>query len=808
VEAPEAGTLSGPRWPSWAWPVLAAVASLLAIPGVFTLSRVFFVRDLTTTFLPHHLWFHDSLLAGNAPIWNPLPGFGCSTVGDANFQTLFPLTLPLRLLPPTLGFNWIVALPFPLAALGMYWLLRTRVTAMAACLGAITVAASGAFLSTANTPNLAWSAALIPWVLLATNRLAARPSPSSVALLAATFALMFLAGEPVTFAATAVLALGYATLSGAAGGAGWRAVRTAGLATLAALACGVLLSAVQLLPLLDLHSRSIRASGSLIDMWSLHPARLVELVAPWFFGKWVGTPDQITRWLLAVNDGREPLLLSLYCGVFALLLAALGIASRRLHRGAVFWCAVLIGGLVAALGTHTPVHSAAQRALPILANLRFPSKNFVFVALAVGALAAFGFDELARGAVPRRKRMAPLLLAGACCAVAATGVVLAFALPESGLALCERLAHAAAIPDPASAARSFLARAGSGSVRLLVLSPVVGATFLLAARPVPNARFARGALFVLLAGDLIVTNASINPTIEAEAIAPFEWVAATAAHPHDRVYVARDFGPGLAKLDDAVPSPAFSMDDSPTVQQAIFDTAVCDYWTCPGVRTTLARDLTGLRPREYLALLQAFSESARDARYRFLSWSGTRYYLTSAPPPLPSTALTRLPKLGTTALYESAPAGARVAVLTNAVVEPDADAQIARLFDPAFDPARTVVIDREPATASGRRGDPARAAVSISNESNSTIVVHAGAAEDSYLLLLDAYDPGWTVKVDGEPATLLRADGVFRAVRIPPGQHEIRFSYLPRALVLGGAMSLLTGIVLLSIAFVPRFHKR
>ena len=61
-----------------------------------------------------------------------------------------------------------------------------------------------------NTPNLSWSVALMPWVLLATDRVEARPSAPRVAALAVVFALQALCGEPVTWASTGILAVAYA----------------------------------------------------------------------------------------------------------------------------------------------------------------------------------------------------------------------------------------------------------------------------------------------------------------------------------------------------------------------------------------------------------------------------------------------------------------------------------------------------------------------------------------------------------------------------------------------------------------------
>jgi len=64
------------------------------------------------------------------------------------------------------------------------------------------------------------------------------------------------------------------------------------------------------------------------------------------------------------------------------------------------------------------------------------------------------------------------------------------------------------------------------------------------------------------------------------------------------------------------------------------------------------------------------------------------------------------------------------------------------------------------------------------------------------------------VSVDGTPAPLLRADGLFRAVRLAPGQHEVRFAYRPRALFLGMAVTGVTGLaLLLSLCGAPLLSR-
>ena len=186
------------------WPLLAIAAATIPVAGVFTLTRIFFVRDLTLAFRSRFLFLRHSVEAGTWPLWDPYPGNGQSAVNDALYQLFHLPSLVIRLaLPEILAFNLWVALPIPLAAYGAYLFLRRQVSPAAAAFGAVAFAASGPIVSTTNFPNMSWSVAAMPWVLWATDRLARSRSLRNVAILALTVAFQALAGEPVTLSITA-----------------------------------------------------------------------------------------------------------------------------------------------------------------------------------------------------------------------------------------------------------------------------------------------------------------------------------------------------------------------------------------------------------------------------------------------------------------------------------------------------------------------------------------------------------------------------------------------------------------------------
>jgi hypothetical protein len=76
--------------------------------------------------------------------------------------------------------------------------------------------------------------------------------------------------------------------------------------------------------------------------------------------------------------------------------------------------------------------------------------------------------------------------------------------------------------------------------------------------------------------------------------------------------------------------------------------------------------------------------------------------------------------------------------------------------------------------------------------------------EDAYLLLADAWYPGWHATVNGEETRIYRANVMFRAIRVPKGSSEIVFTFQPdlwyRAIGAGAVVWLLWSIALLGTA--------
>jgi uncharacterized membrane protein YfhO len=83
---------------------------------------------------------------------------------------------------------------------------------------------------------------------------------------------------------------------------------------------------------------------------------------------------------------------------------------------------------------------------------------------------------------------------------------------------------------------------------------------------------------------------------------------------------------------------------------------------------------------------------------------------------------------------------------------------------------------------------------------NNTVTIRAALAGEGWLVLADTYYPGWAAWVDGERATVLRANGAFRAVKLEAGEHTVQFEYRPRSFVAGAVISGLSGAALAGLA--------
>jgi len=150
--------------------------------------------------------------------------------------------------------------------------------------------------------------------------------------------------------------------------------------------------------------------------------------------------------------------------------------------------------------------------------------------------------------------------------------------------------------------------------------------------------------------------------------------------------------------------------------------------------------------------------------------------------------------------YEPVPGASRLRMIPQAIVAASPEAALSLVTASDFEPAQTVILEgvfqRPPLIGSGE----GKAFINQTSDPGEVLVtVHT--SEGTWLLLSDTWYPGWQAMVDDVSTTLYRADYLFRAVWVPPGEHEVEFRYRSTLFAAGGFLSLAAWLSLLVVGW-------
>jgi len=154
----------------------------------------------------------------------------------------------------------------------------------------------------------------------------------------------------------------------------------------------------------------------------------------------------------------------------------------------------------------------------------------------------------------------------------------------------------------------------------------------------------------------------------------------------------------------------------------------------------------------------------------------------------------------TAAMWENRDALPRAFIVHRAEIVNDAQA-LERLKTPCFPYDQLVLLSDVPASAliqteASSGGDQ----VAVVEYKPERVVINVKTERAGYLVLTDSWYPGWVAWVDGTETPIYRANYIFRAVPLSPGQHTVVFEYRPASLFWGTVISGVS--VLLGVALV------
>jgi hypothetical protein len=777
--------------------------------------------DLYTYFYPAKAYAAAALLRGELPLWNPFIYLGAPFLANVQMAALYPPDLLFLTLSFPQAVAWSQWLHLCAGAAGMYALCRWGwgLDATGGLVGAVAFAGSGFLGAHMGHMNQVHASVWLPWIALCYWRLAALvpnlaalapnlaarwrrrrcasgphvgappvPPPACPAgrpgerrhwapwLVAGgvAVALQLTAGHTqeayYSLFALGLLALGFTVFPPARAPRRW-----AHLPALAALAAnGALLAGAQLLPAVELARLSYRQGGIPLEeavAYAVSRTNILETVLPTF---WSLPSQEVTG----------------YVGVVALPLAVAGIAASAARRTVLALAVLAALSLTLSLGLYTPLYALLYAWVPLFDSFRAPGRWLLIWTFALAGLAAHGATALRYGQPAAARERLALRYAVALCVAA--GALLLFAartnyvhaiqwLPQARVALLWGLAAVA------GSALGLLGLLSPLRAVRLALPAALAIELALAAREMEYNRPGPAALYLEPpavatylrqslgegAGGARVVSLAVEERLDAERLG--------RAVPH-----GTDDEKRYASMRESLKPNLGVAYGLPTVDGydgGLLPTRVYAQWKSL---------LITAEPAVPHYTLPAQAHGRADAA--LLATLGVRFLLTDGRngPPGPGWRL-RDDAPGAAWLYENEHPHDRARLVTEVVVEPDADAALERLR--TLDLQRAAIVDRPVALPRSPAPAPEHAGlaqeVRLVRYSAQEVVLETRSPAPALLVLADSAYPGWRSTVDGRPAEVVRANRLLRAVAVPAGIHQVRFWFDPWSVKLGLAVSAL-----------------
>ncbi|MEA2568935.1 MAG: hypothetical protein QOI24_936 [Acidobacteriota bacterium] len=325
------------------------------------------------------------------PLLNPFSFCGDILAAGSEPSPWHPFNALSYLLPLAQSITFHATLAFFAAALATYLFAKELGVGEIAALFAAVAWMFSAFLIFFIQVPLGAAVMMLPLVLLATRRVIAWPRFGTIVLLAATLALVVVAGHPESTLHVVAIGAAYGVFELAALRDRTSIVRAIG-AAFAAGALALLLSAIHLLPFIDALPQTadyqFRVERSVTEArvvgWRETASRIVAAAVPFRFGSPVSeTANVPSRYHRPIYG---------YAGSILFAPALIGLLRSRL-RIRFFLLGVLIFGLLASVSA--PLIDALFSHLPLF-RIALNERLVFGAVLALAMLGALGIDAMLR----------------------------------------------------------------------------------------------------------------------------------------------------------------------------------------------------------------------------------------------------------------------------------------------------------------------------------------------------------------------------------------------------------------------------
>ncbi len=717
------------------------------------------------------------LLQGELPFWNPYVNGGQPLIGNPQMGIFYPTTLLLLFVPTAHWLSLVAALHLLWSGFGMHlWLRLLGCSPSASVWGTCAWMGCTAVVARAQFPPFLMSITWYPWVLWGIERLWQQPTVRNALWLALVGALGILAAHLQGAYLIGVCALLYTLLRwwSDRGHAGMSAsmpltLRFGALGLALGLTLG--LSALYWLPASAVGAFSNYTQMSLREAERFHwdIQHWVSLLYPFVWGNPLGLyVAHGNYWETTAFIGTLPLLLVPF-------------AFERGTR--LCWGLALIAFITAwlAMGTQGKLYTLAFYGLPGMRMFHDPARWLLITCLMLAALSALGYDRFLRGLGHPVQQLEAFRTIGQAqrtvgrwvLIVGAVLCLLLVLLPATRWGTgwqCAFLTSRASedYPQPAADQMLQVARRGwqHGAIWL-------GASLVLLfvamrwrqARAVPLwIGFIPLQLYAVYCSLPIAPPGSwaqAQRVLKAEAKSGRWWYPQTY----------QGWRRHISYLTYA--------DTSPTEMVRV---------GIPNLPMLLPASVWGayepLVPQRVSRLERIILFSHPDRQARWLKALGIEWHV-------------RLVE-GKACFERLAPPCPSVQLVPRAVPVQDFDAMLKRFRRQPYDPCEQVLVEGLPHEVLTGGGWVLKV-----QRRNASLRIQVECPQPSILVVRETLLPGWRAWVDGQPVPLLYAEGVLRAVVIPPGKHEVLMRYRPPLWEIGLTFSILSGLVALMICFIP-----
>lgn len=742
----------------WAIVAMLLLGCSLVLTWPWLSGRVTIPWDAKAHFHAQVAFLAQSIHSGQSPFWAPYVFGGHPQIADPQSMIFSPPFLLLALLTPNPTFQMVDAVTFGSLVFGAFGVLgfaRDRRWHPAAALVAAIAFAFGS--------SAAWriqhigqieSLAYFPWALWMLERSLRLHSARYGALSGFFAGLVVLGPDQVAFLILVTLAA-FVIVHWLSGEARWQRVR----ATVRPLAAGALVGSIMLaLPILMVLSFTDGSNRAHIDLedaylGSLHPSSLITFVVSNIFGT-IGPPDDFwgapsKHWPYVVYTWVSRNMATFYTGILPVVGILTWLCSRQAYSRRMIVLTVLFGLMIAyALGRYTPLYGILYHVLPGVDLFRRPADS-TFLVGAIGAiLAGFGLNAILQRGEQRLPLHADVLL---------TGTLVVTVIAGLGMAI-------------------WLGKLGQAMPEVIAALVTISVTFAALAYAVRHARSRPMAATAVLALCLTADLAwNIRPN-HSTALPPQDYTYLEPNRPNELLDYLKSHVVKDGTRQDRVELAGLGFDwPNASLIHKLENTLgynplrIAHYGAAVGARDHIA----GGDQRKFSALMPGY-------RSPFANLLGLRYIATNIPIEKidPSLLNNPLPLVATTKdgfIYENPDVLPRVMVVP--VAQPADQDQIVRTGNWPSTDFRRVAFVEPSALPLPRRSTGGTA--KIVKYDNTEVTVEVSAPRGGVLVLNDVWHPWWFAEVDGLPAKILRANGVFRAVILPQDAKKVIFRFEP-----------------------------